>query len=328
MFVNMNRCNIETCFQMICDTRTTSVFKLKPIWAQISRSDWCLGASRCGGNALSRDGLLRSTAGWWGQQYHGDPWCIFWYESHICPFVTRGNHAIPQNALRGHNAWKMGWYLQTLATPSVMTSREPDPIWEGGISSLTMGFPVLATAIIPRNTTFSLSLNARGTCAKSVWSSLMRSICSDRCPYMKHRWTMFLQLFFLICLLFVCFFFFVPINIGIMMNLRYMRYYIDGSIPTTTLLLVKGQGVDQCGGWMWTCVSKFDSTIRLCHIDSFRSTMLYYMLCYYNIYYNILTYIIEYHIRLVYIYDIILSHIIIQYMLHKTALHARTADLS
>lgn len=73
---------------MICDTRTTSVFKLKPIWAQISRSDWCLGASRCGGNALSRDGLLRSTPGWWGQQYHGDPWCIFWYESHICPFVT------------------------------------------------------------------------------------------------------------------------------------------------------------------------------------------------------------------------------------------------
>lgn len=116
---------------------------------------------------------------------------------------------------------------------------------------------------------------------------------------------MFLQLFFLICLLFVCFFF-VQINIGIMMHLRYMRYYIDGSIPTTTLLLVKVQGVDQCGGWMWTCVSKFDSTIRirLCHIDSFRSTMLYYMLCYYNIYYNILTYIIEYHIRLVYIYMI------------------------
>ena len=45
------------------------------------------------------------------------------------------------------------------------------------------GIPcVLATAIIPRNTTFSLNLNARGTCAKSVWSSLMRSICSDRCP--------------------------------------------------------------------------------------------------------------------------------------------------
>ena len=56
---------------MICDIRTTSVFKLKPIWAQISRSDWCLGASRCGGNALSRDGLLRSTPGWWGQQHHG-----------------------------------------------------------------------------------------------------------------------------------------------------------------------------------------------------------------------------------------------------------------
>ena len=113
-----------------------------------TQPDWCLGASRCGGNALSRDGLLRSTPGWWDQQYHGDPWCIFGYESHICPFVPRGNHAIPQNALRGHNAWKMGWYLQTLATPSVMTSREPDPIWEGGISSLTMGFPVLATAII------------------------------------------------------------------------------------------------------------------------------------------------------------------------------------
>ena len=107
---------------------------------------------------------------------------------------------------------------------------------------------VLATAIIPSTATFSLSLNARGTCAKSVWSSLMRSICSDRCPYMKHRWMMCLELFFLMCLLFVCFFFFVPINIGIMMHLRYMRYYIDGSIPTTTLLLVKGRGVDQCGG--------------------------------------------------------------------------------
>lgn len=104
-----------------------------------TQPDWCLGASRCGGNALSRDGLLRSTPGWWGQQYHG---VFFWYESHICPCVTRGNHAIPQNGLRGHNAWKMGWYLQTLATSSVMTSREPDPIWEGGISSLTMGFPV------------------------------------------------------------------------------------------------------------------------------------------------------------------------------------------
>lgn len=182
MFVILNRCNVETCFQMICDTRTTSVFKLKPIWAQISRSDWCLGASRCGGNTLSRDGLLRS--GWWGQQYHGDPWCIFWYEWHICPFVPRGNHAIPQNALGGHNAWEMGWYLQTLATPSVMTSRETAPNVGRWHLKSHYGIPcVLATAIIPSTATFSLSLNARGTCAKSVWSSLMRSICSDRCPF-------------------------------------------------------------------------------------------------------------------------------------------------
>ena len=86
--------------------------------------------------------------------------------------------------------------------------------------------------------------------------------------------------------------------------------------------------------WVNVICSKFDSAIRLCHVDSFRSTMLYYMLCHYNIYYNILTYILEYHIIFKYsivcimYIDIILSHIIIQYMSHETALHARTADLS
>ena len=101
-----------------------------------------------------------------------------------------------------------------------------------------------------RNNTFSLSLNARGTCAKSVWSSLMRSICSDRCPYMKHRWMMFLQLFFLICFLFICFFFFCSNQYWYhdAPTIHAILYRLDGSIPTTTLLLVQGRGVDQCGG--------------------------------------------------------------------------------
>ena len=41
----------------------------------------------------------------------------------------------------GHNAWEMGWYLQTLAAPSVMTSEMIKDPWPYGIPSLSMVSP-------------------------------------------------------------------------------------------------------------------------------------------------------------------------------------------
>lgn len=145
-----------------------------------TQPDWCLGASRCGGNALSRDGLLRSTPGWWGQQYHG----AFFDMSRTFAHLLLGKPCDSAECFARSQRLRNG-----MVSPDTGNTERDD--LKGTRPKLGRWHPkshyripcVLATAIIPSTATFSLSLNARGTCAKSVWSSLMRSICSDRCPF-------------------------------------------------------------------------------------------------------------------------------------------------
>lgn len=242
-----------------------------------TQPDWCLGASRCGGNALSRDGLLRSTPGWWGQQYHG----AFFDMSRTFAHLLLGKPCDSAECFARSQRLRNG-----MVSPDTGNTERDD--LKGTRPNLGRWHPkshyripcVSATAIIQEiplsASALTPEVRAQSRFGHHWWDPFART----GAPFMKHRWMMFLQLFFLICLLFVWY------HDAPTIHAILYRFYIDGSIPTTTLLLVKGRGVDQCGGWMWKCFTKFDSTIRLCHIDSFRSTMLYYMLCSYNIYFK------------------------------------------